>query len=63
MALAAVDIEQVKTIVTEIVTKIWKEQQNVASATPSPDENNRKLELLERIIRVEEELKHLRKGM
>ena len=84
MALAALDKEQVKTIVTEIVTEMWKEQQNVASATPSPDGNdrklklsendmpvasspspdeNRKFELLERIIRVEEELKHLRKEM
>ena len=42
---------------------MWKERQNVASAASSPDENNRKFELLERIIRVEEELKHLRKEM
>ena len=77
MALAALDIEQVKTIVTEM----WKERQNVVSTAPSPDklkqsendipvasssspdESNRKFELLERIIRVEEELKHLRKEM
>ena len=78
MALAAIDIEQVKTIFTEM----WKEQQNVASSpdgnnhklkqsendipvasSSSPDENNRKFELLERIVRVEEELKHLRKDM
>ena len=52
MALAALDIEQVKTIVTEIVTEMWKERQNVASATPSPDGNNRKLELSENDIPV-----------
>ena len=59
MALAATDIEQVKTIVTEM----WKEKQNVVPITLSPDENNHKLDLLERIIRIEEELKHLRKEM
>ena len=63
MALAALDIEQVKTIVIEIVTDMWKERQNVVSTASSPDENNHKLELLERIIRVEEELKYLRKDM
>ena len=60
MALAAIDIEQVKTIVTEM----WKEErQNAASTASFPDGNNRKFELLERIVRVEEELKYLREDM
>ena len=48
MVLAATDIEQVKTIFTEM----WKEQQNVVPTAPSPDGDNRKFKLLERIIRV-----------
>ena len=52
MALAATDIEQVKTIVTEIITEMWKERQNVVPITPSPDGNNRKLEQSENDIPV-----------
>ena len=48
MALAALDIEQVKTIFTEM----WEEYQKSASAAPSPDGNNHKLKQSENDIPV-----------
>ncbi len=59
MPLVAEDIEQVKSI----VLKTFQEHSPQHSAAPPPSESERKWDLLERIVRVEEELKYLREDM
>ncbi len=59
MPLVAEDIEQVKSI----VLKTFQEHPPQLSPTPPQSESERKWDLLERIVRVEEELKYLREGM
>ncbi len=59
MPLVAEDIEQVKSIVLET----FQEHSSQLSPTLSPSESDRKWDLLERIVRVEEELKYLREDM
>lgn len=59
MALLSADIEQIKTIFSEM----WEEHQASTSSSYPQKENDRKFELLERIVRVEEELKYLREDM
>ncbi len=58
MPLVAEDIEQVKSI----VLKIFQEHSSQPSSVPK-SESERKWDLLERIVRVEEELKYLREDM
>ncbi len=62
MPLVAEDIEQVKSIVLETFQEHF-ERSAQPSPAPRQSESDRKWDLLERIVRVEEELKYLREDM